>query len=181
MHEWHLHPFSIPRVNCLQYTCVTFLSILHSTCWLLTVYVCDISIHSPFHVLTSYNIRVWHFYPFPFHVLTAYSIRVWHFYPFSIPRVRHLTVYVCDISIHSPFHVLTASHVKRFQDNNSTHHPLIRRYINMIAPRRLQTIYIHFICNIQWRNVPNERLSCTILIKSTLYTYFFNLDMPWGL
>jgi hypothetical protein len=108
---WHLHPFSIPRVKCLQYTCVTSPSILHSTCkrngeWMelshtytvsilhvewrmygdvihvycsifhstckmLTVYVCDISIHSPFHGSN------------------AYSIRAWHLYAFSIPRVEY--------------------------------------------------------------------------------------------
>jgi hypothetical protein len=130
---WYLHAFSIPRVKCLQYTCVTIPSILHSTCKMLTVYVCDISIHSPFHVLNAYSIRVLQFHPFsiprfnciqytcmtspyilhstykmltlcvfdnsihsPFIVLTVYSIHVWHLHTFSIPRVKCLQ-YACLI------------------------------------------------------------------------------------
>ena len=89
---WHLHPFSIARANCLQYTCLTSIhspfsiprvkclqyawvtspSIPHSTCKMHILCMCDISIHSPFDVLT------------------AYSIRVWQFHPFSIPRVNWL-------------------------------------------------------------------------------------------
>jgi hypothetical protein len=62
---WNCHTRILyARVKCVQYTCVTIPSIFHSTCKMLTVYVCDISIHSPFHVLNAYSLRVLQFHPF---------------------------------------------------------------------------------------------------------------------
>ena len=109
---WYLHTFSIPRVKCVQYTCVTIPSIFHSTCKMLTVCVFDNSIHSPFIVLTLYSIHVWHL-----HAFSIPRVKCLQYTCVTIPSILHstckmLTVYVCDISIHSPFHVLNAYSIR---------------------------------------------------------------------